>query len=149
MALHKDSRDPLNANQSRMATNGLTFTVDSTSDDADSVYGDGLCQTAAGECTLRAAISESNAQLGENSIHFNIPGGGVHTIQLAEALPTVNDMTGGVTIDGFTQPGTSENTDPLANNSTILIEIRGMGIDAFSNIAVSYTHLTLPTILLV
>ncbi len=140
MALHKGSQDPLNANQSRMATNGLTFTVDSTSDDADSVYGDGLCQTAAGECTLRAAISESNAQLGENSIHFNISGGGVHTIQLTEALPTINDMTGGVTIDGFTQPGSSENIADLANNSVILIEIRGLGLDQFSNFIITSPH---------
>ncbi len=125
MALHKDSQNPIYANQGRRATNGLTFTVNTTSDEADNVYGDGVCATAAGECTLRAAIMESNAQSGPNSIHFNIPGAGVQTIELSANLPTINDMTGGVTIDGFTQPGSIENTDELANNSTILIEVKG------------------------
>lgn len=40
-----------------------TFLVDSTDDDADAMPGDGACATAAGVCTLRAAVQESNATL--------------------------------------------------------------------------------------
>ena len=37
------------------------FTVDSTQDGTDSNVGDGVCQTATGECTLRAALQEAEA----------------------------------------------------------------------------------------
>jgi CSLREA domain-containing protein len=50
-----------------------TFTVDSTNDAVDASPGDGICATAAGECTLRAAIQEANALPGEDTI--NIPNG--------------------------------------------------------------------------
>ena len=59
---------------------GLTFTVDSTTDAVDANPGDGNCASAAGECTLRAAVMESNAnpvsrqeQFPENTIRM--PGG--------------------------------------------------------------------------
>jgi CSLREA domain-containing protein len=38
-----------------------TFSVDSTADAVDAVPGNGLCATAIGACTLRAAIQEANA----------------------------------------------------------------------------------------
>jgi CSLREA domain-containing protein len=38
-----------------------TFTVTSTADGVDAVVGDGICATPAGDCTLRAAIMEANA----------------------------------------------------------------------------------------
>ena len=41
---------------------GVTFTVDSTADAVDAAPGDGLCETSAGDCTLRAAIQEANAK---------------------------------------------------------------------------------------
>jgi titin len=53
-------------------------------------------------CSLREAINRSNSNAGADNIHFNIPGGGVKTIALASALPTITDP---VTIDGSTQPG--------------------------------------------
>ena len=37
-----------------------TFIVDSELDAVDSNLGDGVCQTAEGTCTLRAAIQEAN-----------------------------------------------------------------------------------------
>src|SRR5262245_56367808 len=39
----------------------VTFTVDSTADAVDANPGDGACASAAGDCTLRAAIQEANA----------------------------------------------------------------------------------------
>ena len=37
-----------------------TFTVNTTDDDVDVAPGDGICTTAGGTCTLRAAIQETN-----------------------------------------------------------------------------------------
>jgi len=45
------------------------FTVNSTVDAVDANIGDGLCETTTpGECTLRAAVQESNALEGVNTI---------------------------------------------------------------------------------
>src|SRR5438093_7147504 len=79
----------------------VTFTINSTGDAGDPTP-DGVCATAGGVCTLRAAIQESNAQAGADVINFNIPGAGPHTIALASALPTITQP---LTIDGFSQPG--------------------------------------------
>lgn len=45
-----------------------TFVVDSLNDQTDQVAGDGQCSTAGGECTVRAAIDESNALAGPDVI---------------------------------------------------------------------------------
>jgi CSLREA domain-containing protein len=50
-----------------------TFTVDSTVDAVDGSPGDGLCATAAGSCTLRAALQEANAVVGPDTVH--VPAG--------------------------------------------------------------------------
>src|SRR5215218_632032 len=111
----------LKANPAAAAS--LTFTVDSQNDVADAQPGDGTCATSAGGCTLRAAIEEANLHTGPDTIAFNIPGPGVRTIQLASPLPDISDTTGGTTIDGYTQPGSSPNTDPQVSNATIMVEI--------------------------
>ena len=98
------------ADSSALAT-GLQFVVDSTSDLGDRAIGDGVCATSDGSCTLRAALHEANKLTGPNSIVFNIPGTGVKTIQLTSQL-NVSDSSGGVTIDGYTQPGAAPNTAP-------------------------------------
>ncbi len=82
-----------------------TFTVN-TADD----HNDGVCNAA--DCTLREAINAANAG---DTISFNIPGAGVHTINLTSGLPILNKT---VTIDGATQPGFSR---------TPLIELNGGG----------------------
>ncbi len=55
-----------------------------------------------GNGSLREAINCANFLVGLNTIDFNIPGAGPHTIQPLSALPTVTDP---VIIDGATQPG--------------------------------------------
>ena len=107
------------------ATGGLTFTVNSTGDGDDVAPGDGICRTAVGDCTWRAAITEANASAGHDTIAFNIPGTGVHTISPGGRM----DLTdaAGVTIDGYTQPGSSPNTADVVDNATITIEIKGIG----------------------
>jgi CSLREA domain-containing protein len=121
----------------RAASSSATFVVDSTSDEGDASPGDGVCATSSGSCTLRAAIQEANATSGPNTIQFAIPGAGVTTIQLASALPTISDTTGGTYIDGYTQPGASVNTDPFADDAKIAVQIRGTGPHGIDGVFVS------------
>jgi hypothetical protein len=87
-----------------------TFTVTNTND--------------SGAGSLRQAILDANANAGADAIHFDITGAGVHTIAVASALPVI---TSPVTIDGYTQTGSTANTNPpdLGTNAQILIEIDG------------------------
>ena len=55
------------------AATGVSFTVTSTADAVDASVGNGLCETASGVCTLRAAIQETNALAGADTIV--VPGG--------------------------------------------------------------------------
>ena len=106
-----------------------TFTVNSTGDEPDGSPGDSTCDDGAGSCTLRAAIEEANANGGTDTIAFNIPGPGRHTIQPSSALPTI---TAPVLIDGYTQPGASPNTNGpgLGLNTILKIEIDGTNAGA-------------------
>ena len=73
-----------------LAANAATFTVINTND--------------SGAGSFRQAIIDANAAAGADDIAFNIPGAGVHTIVPTSSLPAI---TGQVTINGCTQPGTS------------------------------------------
>ena len=119
------------------------WVVNSALDAADSSPGNGVCATSANECTLRAALIEANAHLGADTITFAIPGTGPKTIQLGENLPALADTTGGTTIDGYTQPGGVPNTDPLASNAKIMIQLRGEGIDSFQGLHVVSSNNTI------
>jgi CSLREA domain-containing protein len=116
---------------------GTTFTVNTTLDENDINLLDGICLTISGVCSLRAAIQQANVNLGSNVIHFAMPGDEVHTIQLRSRLPALSDLTGGTTIDGYSQPGATPNTDPLVSNAQIRIQIRGEGYDAFDGLPVT------------
>lgn len=81
---------------------GLTLTVNSTADGVDANPGDGVCATAGGQCTLRAAIQEANAVSGPDTI--NLPAG-TFTLSIAgtgeDAAATGDlDITGPLTISG-------------------------------------------------
>ena len=84
-----------------------TFTVTNTND--------------AGPGSLRQAILDANALAGADTIAFNIPGTGPHSIQVLSSLPGV---TGPVTIDGYTQPGSAVGNAVIGTNATLRIEIR-------------------------
>jgi hypothetical protein len=88
-----------------------------------------------GVVTLREAITAANSNknisdvvgvgaYGNDTIDFNIPGTGVHTIRPTSALPTITDP---LTIDGYSQPGSAPNTNPVGQglNGKLLIEIDG------------------------
>lgn len=75
-----------------------------------------------GPGSLRQAITDANAHPGADGVVFNIPGSGVFTIFLASSLP---DITDSVTIDGYTQAGTSPNTANAGDNAVLLIQLDG------------------------
>jgi CSLREA domain-containing protein len=80
----------------------LTFTVNSVTDAVDATPGNGVCATAAGKCTLRAAIQESNAHAGLDTI---IVPAGTYVLSLTGpdedfAVTGDLDITDAVTITG-------------------------------------------------
>jgi CSLREA domain-containing protein len=102
-----------------------TITVNSA---ADAVANDG-------QCTLREAIIAANTNAvsgpaanecaagtaGLDTIVFNIPGSGVHTI--TQSLGNLPDITEPVLIDGYTQLGASPNSLAIGNNAALKIVI--------------------------
>jgi parallel beta-helix repeat protein len=78
-----------------------------------------------GPGSLRQAIICANATPGTDTISFNIPGSGVHTISPLTALPLITDS---VIIDGYTQPGASPNTLATRDNAKLLIELSGVNV---------------------
>lgn len=79
-----------------------TFTVNSTDPmTADTNPGDGLCHTTNGDCSLYAAIQESNALNGADTILFNL--GTDATIEFDDSaccLIPLSDKSGGTIIQG-------------------------------------------------
>ena len=110
-------------------TSAAVFTVDSTGDEPDDNFADSVCHTAAGTCTLRAAIQQANAT-GGAVIHFNISGAGVHTIR---PVSTLDPITSAVTIDGYSQPGSSPNTLAVGENAVLTIELDGSLLSGVAN----------------
>ena len=97
-----------------------TFTVNSTADTGDATP-DGTCNT----CTLREAIQEANAPTspGADTINFDIPGDGPHTISPTSLLPAITETA---TIDGYTQEDAVVNSADTNTNSAVLkIELSG------------------------
>ncbi len=112
-------------------TDGIT--VDSTGDGTDANTADSICDDGSGNCTLRAAIEESNQEAGAQTIKFNITGpedfnnGGQsgYSIKPTSGLPNITDT---VTINGYTQPGSLANTAIAPNplNGRLLVEVDGV-----------------------
>jgi hypothetical protein len=81
------------------------------------------------QCTLRAAIQQSNAATGPAIIHFDIPdtfGTGVKTISPGTQLPDITDT---VTIDGYSQPGASANTLAGGTNAKLMVQLDGSKVN--------------------
>jgi trimeric autotransporter adhesin len=95
-----------------------------------------------GTGSLRQAILNANSNPGPDTIAFNLPGGGVHTIKPTSALPTITDAA---VIDGTTQPGYAgtplidlNGTRAGANANGLRINaddttVRGLVINGFSS----------------
>ena len=99
-----------------------TFTVNVTDDTSD-----GTCNGAL--CSFREALLAAQAAAGApHVITFNIPGSGVRTITCLAANGGWPFIFQSVTIDGYSQPGSSPNTNATgAINAVPLIELRGQG----------------------
>jgi hypothetical protein len=90
-----------------------TYTVTLNTDQAVPVAGQ-----------LRYAIAQAN--LNPNStIEFNIPGGGVQTITLLTAAGTLPTIVQPTTINGYTQPGSSEATDITPASIRVVLDASG------------------------
>jgi len=90
-----------------------TFTVTNTGD--------------SGAGSLRQALLDANAHAGADTVNFDIKGGGVQTIAPLTALPVI---TSPVTINGYSQPGSSVNTSAIGTNAVLLIELSGASAKA-------------------
>ena len=108
------------------STPRATFTVNFNDfDEVDQNPGDGICDATGGnECTLRAAIEESNALAGSDVIYFDI-GPEDETILLDSALPTI---TGPLTIDATTQPFGKVELDGSGLGS-----VTGLAMDSYAD----------------
>ncbi|HET7064936.1 MAG TPA: CSLREA domain-containing protein [Rudaea sp.] len=100
-----------------------------------------------GKCTLREAITAANGNTASGGaagecaagqafptidvIQFAISGGGLHTITLASQLP---DITQVVTIDGYTQSGSSKNMLAVGDNAVLLIEVSATALPSFTDV---------------
>jgi hypothetical protein len=91
-------------------TPAATFVVLNTSD--------------AGAGSLRQAIIDANSDAAYDTITFNIPGAGLHTIAPKSALPQI---TNPVLINGYSQPGASANTKAVGNDAVLRIAIDASG----------------------
>ena len=77
----------------------------------------------AGPGSLYQAISDANTTPGPDRILFNIPGAGVHTIDVSQnLLPAVSES---LVIDGYSQPGAKPNSLSIGNDAVILIRLDG------------------------
>ena len=107
-----------------------TFTVNSTADAPDASTASNTCDTDVftngDQCTLRAAIQQANATAGADTINFAIPGTGVKTINVgATGLGPLPAITEQVSINGYTQPGSSPNTKAVGNDAALKIVLDG------------------------
>lgn len=106
------------------------------------VTGAGDTAAVDGVVTLREAILSINAGTSVNAdvlpvgaygtndrIDFNIPGGGVHTILSGStSLTALPDLTKAMTIDGYTQPGSSPNSLAIGDNAVLRIQLGSLHI---------------------
>ncbi len=101
---------------SPIAAEAIVFQVNSNGDQSDASWGDGLCSTGAvvstpsgnvPECTLRAAIEESNAWPGRDAIRFSTNTTALYDAEGAARFFPASDyqpIVDPVDIDGTTAP---------------------------------------------
>lgn len=121
------------------------FVVNRTADTPDANLANGACDVNASlrgnQCTLRAAIQEANDTSGVDLIRFNIvSNAAVKTISPASALPT---MTEAVTINGYTQPGASQNTLATGNNAVLTVQLNGTNAGPVNGLTIGASDSTI------
>ncbi len=78
---------------------------------------------SSGPGSLYQAITDANNTQGADRVVFNIPGSGVHTINVSQQSGLPIFITESLVIDGYTQPGSSPNTFAVGNNAVLRIEL--------------------------
>jgi len=91
----------------------VTFTVNSTADAVDDNPGNGICHTAAGACTLRAAIMEADES--NSDVTIDVPAG-TYRLTILPIVPTDTITSGDLNL-----------TPPLSGNPIITISGAGSG----------------------
>ena len=102
-----------------------TFAVDSRADAPDAAPGDGVCTTTAAECTLRAAVEETNALTGGDAITL-----GAVTHRLKSTLEIDDDLT-------ITGAGVDSLITFLGNPGLAAIQVSGPASVTMSDLRVS------------
>ena len=88
-------------------------------------------ENTSGPGSLRAAINAANAAPGADYIQFNIPGGGVHRIDLLSALPAIADR---LTINAASQPGYSGSPLIVLNGADAGAGVSGLVVRAAGSV---------------
>src|SRR5579863_956294 len=78
--------------QATAAANNYTFVVNTTADTHDINPGDGMCADQNGQCSVRAAIEESDALPVGSSITITVPAG-TYKLTLGTLSLTANTIT--------------------------------------------------------
>src|SRR5436190_10977450 len=109
---------------------GASAAVITVTGTGDTIAVDGLVTlreaitSANNNASINADVSSQNPGVyGTDTINFGIQGAGVQTISPTAALPII---TGPVTINGYTQGGTSPNTLPSGDNAILGIVLNGV-----------------------
>ncbi|UCD51684.1 MAG: DUF11 domain-containing protein, partial [Phycisphaerales bacterium] len=114
--------DPSNNTAQIITTvNPKAAIVVNTTDDVD----DGICDGT--HCSLREAINLANLIPDPDTITFNVPGPGPHTIRPTSALPTITDP---VIIDGTTEPDFAGSPVVELDGSLAGLGVNGLHITA-------------------
>ncbi len=113
--------------------NGLLLTVNSGGDAHDADPGDRLCADAGGQCTLRAAIDETNANSTRDAVIFSLPQPATIELTLGELLINQNlDILGPgarrLTVQRSTVAGTPNFRIFRVPQTQAFVFIRGMTI---------------------
>lgn len=93
----------------------MVITVNDLGDAPDAQPGDGVCLTASGTCTLRAAIMEANAHAGFDQIRFSVAG----KIRPDSNLPKITEAVG---IGADTAPGFRDRPVVIVDGHDVLVE---------------------------
>ncbi|MEX0753578.1 MAG: choice-of-anchor Q domain-containing protein [Actinomycetota bacterium] len=109
-----------------------TFTVDVTTDGVDAIPGNGSCATAGGDCTLRAALMESNALAGAQTVV--VPKDVYHLTVTGAGDAGDLDVTDDLTIQGRGSTVRWDVAVPLASRDRILHLVGPSGQDVLVTI---------------
>jgi hypothetical protein len=106
------------------AASAATFSVDTVDDTVDAAPGDGLCADATGRCSVRAAVMESNATIGADSV--DVPPG-LYALTLVAPGEGGGDLD---VLDDLTVRGASRFTTTITGLSAVrLFNAAGANLD--------------------